>query len=197
MEGIQGVFYLNLPKREDRRKEIEKVLEMYSIRGERVEAIERTPGIVGCGYSHLKALKLAKERLYTNVLILEDDFEFIVSKEEVLEEIRKLKSIKYDVVMISYNIQRKAPLNDFLMKVEEASTASGYIVHSRFYDTLIRFFEKYIPLGEKTKKYHMYANDQIWKLLQPNTRWYAFTKRLGKQRASFSDTTEAFEDYQC
>lgn len=197
MEGIDAVLYINLKKREDRRKEIEKVLENYSIRGERIEGIERTPGIVGCGYSHLKALKLARERGYRNVLILEDDFEFLVSKEDLLEEIRKLKSLSYDVVMISYNIQKQSPFNEFLVKVEEASTASGYIVHSRFYNTLIRFFEKYIPLGERTKKYHMYANDQIWKLLQPNTKWYAFRKRLGKQRASFSDTTERFEDYQC
>jgi glycosyl transferase family 25 len=197
MEGIDAVFYINLDKRADRRQEIESVLKEYTIRGERIQAIEKSPGIVGCGYSHLKALKLAKERGYTNVLILEDDFEFIVPLDTVKEEIRKLQTIKYDVVMISYNLLRHKDFNPFLYKVEEASTASGYIVHRRFYDKLIRLYEKYIPILERTHKWNLYANDQIWKLLQSTSAWYAFKTRIGRQRESFSDNTGKVENYGC
>ena len=197
MDGIDAIFYINLNKREDRRKEIEEMLSSYGFNAERIEAIEKQPGLVGCGYSHLKALKLAKSRNYKNVLILEDDFDFIVPKEEIIEEIKKLKTISYDVVMFSYNIVEDKPYNNFLRKVINASTASGYLVHSRFYNQLISLYTKYIPVLEKTGKCHMYANDQIWKMLQPTSNWFALTKRLGKQRPSYSDTTDKYEDYGC
>lgn len=40
---------------------------------ERVEAVERMPGYIGCTLSHMKCLELALERGYDWVLILEDD----------------------------------------------------------------------------------------------------------------------------
>jgi glycosyl transferase family 25 len=40
---------------------------------ERVEAVERKPGYIGCTLSHMKCLELALERGYDWVLILEDD----------------------------------------------------------------------------------------------------------------------------
>ena len=85
-ENIDKIFYINLDKRTDRREEIEQELSNYELNAERYAGIY-TPhsGIVGCGYSHLNVLKLAKERGYKNVLILEDDFQFVVSKEEFEE----------------------------------------------------------------------------------------------------------------
>jgi hypothetical protein len=49
---IDKIFYINLDKREDRKKEIEDELTKYELVGERYSAIY-TPhsGIVGCGYS--------------------------------------------------------------------------------------------------------------------------------------------------
>jgi len=40
---------------------------------ERVEAVERKPGYIGCTLSHMKCLELAVQRNYDWVLILEDD----------------------------------------------------------------------------------------------------------------------------
>lgn len=40
---------------------------------ERVEAVERKPGYIGCTLSHMKCMELALERGYDWVLILEDD----------------------------------------------------------------------------------------------------------------------------
>jgi glycosyl transferase family 25 len=40
---------------------------------ERVEAVERKPGYIGCALSHMKCMELALERNYDWVLILEDD----------------------------------------------------------------------------------------------------------------------------
>lgn len=200
---IGKIFYINLDKRDDRRIEIEQELATHDIlaNSERIPAIH-TPnqGILGCTMSHLNAIKLAKERGYKNILILEDDFQFTISKEDFENQLETFfYSIpKYDVCMISYNIQRSEPTeHDFLLKVLEAQTASGYIIHESFYDKMIELYEWAVPLLEQTKEHWNYANDQCWKKLQPNSKWYAIKRRCGRQRPGYSDNSEQFEDHDC
>ncbi len=202
-ENIDKIFYINLDKRTDRRKEIEQELKSYNLydNAERIQAIH-TPeqGILGCTMSHLATLKLAKERNYNQVLILEDDFYFIITKEELEEELNRFFSmnIPYDVCMISYKINQSVPTEyDFLAKVIDGQTCSGYIVHHSFYDKLINIFEEAIPPLRETKQHWIYANDQIWKRLQPESNWYALTKRCGRQRDGFSDNSNKYEIYDC
>ena len=79
---IPHIFYINLDKRTDRRAEIEQELQQFNLydKAERFPAIPvPNQGILGCTMSHLAVLKLAKERKYKQVLILEDDFFFIIS----------------------------------------------------------------------------------------------------------------------
>lgn len=192
---IDKIFYINLDKRIDRREEIENELKQKGLEGERYSAMY-TPhsGIVGCGYSHLNVLKLAKERGYKNVLILEDDFEFVVSKEIMEDSLRTFfeSPIEYDVCMISYIVQKgtEVPEYPFVRKILDGQTASGYIVNHHYLDVLIKLYEWAIPLLERTNEHWNYANDLVWKRLQPEGNWYYFTERLGRQRTSYSDNKE-------
>lgn len=199
-KNINRIFYINLEHRKDRKEQIEHELEIMSLNqnSERFEAINKKPGIVGCGYSHLAVLKLAKERNYENVLILEDDFHFLVTKEELEFELsRFFESVKeFDVCMLAYNVNEWQNTEfPFLKKALNVQTASAYIVHKRFYDSLIQLYEEAIPTLEKTGIHWVYANDQIWKQLQPANAWYCFSQRLGRQRPSYSDNSESFQDY--
>jgi hypothetical protein len=98
--------------------------------------------------------------------------------------------------MISYQIQQSQPTtHTFLLKVMEASAASGYIIHRSFYDKMIELYEWAIPLLQETKEHWNYANDQCWKRLQPESNWYCFTPRCGRQRAGYSDNSEQFQEY--
>jgi GR25 family glycosyltransferase involved in LPS biosynthesis len=195
-EHFGGVFYINLNKRSDRREEIEKELNSMEMTYERFEGIEMKPGIVGCGYSHLAVLKEARDRGLPNVLIFEDDFEFLVSKEEFWTNINSFfeKRIPYDVLMFSYNIEQSQPFNDLVFKVNAATTASAYVVNSYFYDSIIGLYEENLPILKSTGKHWIYANDQIWKRLQPASAWYAFNVRLGRQRGSYSDNSLEYMD---
>jgi glycosyl transferase family 25 len=200
---IDKIFYINLDKRDDRKQEIEEELANYSLfeKAERIPGIF-TPslGILGCTMSHLNAIKLAKERNYRNVLILEDDFHFIISKEEFENRLQQFfdTQIDYHVCMISFNMNQSNPTEyPFLQKVMNAQTASGYIVHETFYDKIIELYEWAIPLLEQTREHWNYANDQCWKILQPRSNWYAFTERCGKQRPGYSDNSGQFENHDC
>lgn len=203
--NIDHIFFINLDYREDRRDEIEDEIQKYDF----IDKTERFPGIrvveqgiLGCTKSHLAVLKLAKERGYKNVLILEDDFEFVLSKADVEKELQTFfdSGIDYDVCMISYllikeeedQIVEECPN---LGRVIEAQTASGYLVNAKYYDTIIELYEWAWPLLENTKAHWLYANDQCWKSLQRKDRWFYFKNRIGKQRASFSDNSMSFMDY--
>ena len=193
MENLQ-IYVINLDHRTDRLEEITKELE--GLKFKRFPAIKTTPGIIGCGLSHLAVLKEARELGLKEVLIFEDDFTFSESKEYCWKTVEEfLKNETYDVVMLGYNMQKSAPYKPGLLKVLEAQTASAYIVNHRFYDKLINLFEEAMPLLQSTGKHWVYANDQVWKKLQPGADWFAFEPRMGYQRASFSDNSQKYEDY--
>ena len=195
---LGGTFYINLDRRPDRRAEIEGELERMGISGERFPAIDIYPGIVGCGSSHLETLKLAKERGYPNVLILEDDLTFLVSKEElrdILDSAMEETGGDYDVIMLAYNIAKSSKFSPNLLAIQDAQTTSAYIVHSRFYSTLISLSEWALDKLWKTRKIHMFAYDIAWKDIQEESRWFATSRRIGMQRASFSDIENKYVDY--
>jgi glycosyl transferase family 25 len=197
MDKISKIIYINLERRQDRREQIEQELAAIGLIGERFNAINHTSGIVGCGFSHLAVLKKAEESQWENLLILEDDFQFLVPKETLNQQLQAFwdLNIPWDVIMLSYHMKGSLPYNDLIGRVTDAATASGYIVNRHFYPQLIAVLDESIPLLESTGKHWEYANDQCWKNLQETSQWFYFTTRLGKQRGSFSDNSNQYMDY--
>lgn len=195
---IDGVFYINLDERSDRRIQIEQELQKIGLRAERFPAIKHEFGIIGCGQSHIAVLKLARERRLKNVLVFEDDFELIVSPEEFWKQMNMFfaAKINYDVLLPSYNMSSSVDYNKFLYKVLESQTTSSYLINSKYFDTLIYMWERAIAMQIETHSWD-FALDIAWKLLQPRDNWYAFKIRLGKQRGSYSDIQKQFVEYNC
>jgi glycosyl transferase family 25 len=192
--NVDRVFYINLDKRTDRRSEIEGELNSVGLQYERFSAIQhKTIGGVGCGRSHIGVLKLAKERGYKRIMVLEDDFTFTSDPHAGLS---KLNDVSFDVCLLSYNLfyGTESAEYPFLMRVHEAQTASGYIINSHYYDTLIAVFEDAIPKFEQTNHHWLYAIDVAWKVLQCRDIWYCFNPRVGRQRPSYSDCSNSYSD---
>ena len=190
-------FYINLDRRTDRRVQVEQEFKEKEIEVERFSAIECIPPTIGCNLSHIEVLRLARERGYPSVMIFEDDFQFVISKEEWDAQIARLPE-SYDVVMLSYNMIRSTPHDDTFVRVQEAQTTSVYIVHSRFYNTLIATWEEGTDLFVQNPTVHwIYILDQYWKPLQPISEWFAFKNRIGIQRPSFSDLAGQFVGHGC
>ena len=196
---IDKIFYINLNKRTDRRVEIETELNNYGLSYERFEGIETHGfGIYGCGLSHLTVLKIARDRGYKNVLVLEDDFMFLVSKEEFEIQLTDFfeSGIKFDVCKLAYNLHENQEIdNKIVGKVLYSATASAYIVNNHYFDKLINLYEWAMPLLKSTGQHWIYANDQIWRNYQREDNWYYFKTRIGKQRLSYSDNAKDFTDY--
>jgi len=193
---FDGIFYINLEHRKDRLSEIQSELEKMDLKAERFNAFKAPYGGVGCMKSHLEVLKLAKQRGYNSVLILEDDFTFSVDRQTFWKELKTFedKKIDYDVVMLGCNLMKAYVFDDQLYKIIEAQTTSAYIVHSRMYDKLIEIFTKNIPILEKTRAHDAHC-DQCWKVFQPEGRWFTFRNRIGIQRLSYSDIENRVVSY--
>jgi len=185
-------FYINLDRRTDRRTEIEKEFADKGLTVERFAAIEYVPAGIGCNLSHIEVLKLARDRRYESVMIFEDDFQFLVTKEEWDQLIARLPE-RYDVVMLAYNLVSSTPHDETFHRVQEVQTTSGYIVHSRFYETLIMRWEEGARLFMESPHLDWcYILDQYWKPLQPGAEWFSYQTRVGKQRSGFSDLSRQF-----
>jgi glycosyl transferase family 25 len=189
---VDKVIYVNLESRTDRKAEIENELNNFNIDYERFNAISRPDyGIIGCTQSHLEVIKMAKNKRYKNILILEDDFTFTVSKDTFEKQIELLfnSNVNFDICMLSYNLikYKKSDEYTFLHNVLDAQTTSGYIINENMYDIMIDLYTWTIPLLDSTRHHWTYSLDQIWKLLQPIMNWYCFSERLGKQSISYSD----------
>lgn len=198
MEHIHKTVYINLEKRSDRRAELEQEFVAMGIQdAERFPAIEHSVGMIGCHMSHLAVLKMAREHGWDNVLIFEDDFQCIVDKETFHTTLAAFfeKNIPYDVVMLSYNVLKSEPYDEIVSYAREAQTASGYIVHKRFYDSLIENLETALLRLIETQQHWLYANDQCWKSLQSHSEWFYCNTRIGIQRPSYSDLSNRFVDY--
>ncbi len=196
---IDMVFYINLDKRDDRRNDIERELVSYNLNFERYPAIEISYfGCLGCSYSHYNAVCLAKERGYKNILILEDDFTFVISNREFQKQMENFfkSNIDYDVCLFSYNLHDYMETEyDFLYKVNYAQTTSGYLVNEKYYDTLIQNYKDGLEQLGATWIHWEYAIDVYWKKLQEKDNWFCFKNRIGKQKASFSDISNHYRDF--
>ena len=222
MNNIHHIVYINLEHRADRRAEVEGELTSRGLSGERFDAINERPGIVGCGKSHLAVLERAQEQGWEHVLILEDDFQFDVDKETADAQMQAFFDLKipYDVLMLSYGMDppcrsldppRRSgledppcrsgledllePYNEVVSRAVNATTASGYLVHSRFYDALIANLKEAIPQLICTGRHWDFANDIYWWRLQSVSQWFCMNTRIGRQRPSYSDISDRFVHY--
>lgn len=164
-------------------------------------------GDVGCARSHLAVLKLARERNYENILILEDDFMFCVSKNGFEKQLTNFynSKINFDVCMLSYHLTKSEDINFeimglpqiiFIGRVINAQSAADYLINKHYYDKLIELYEFAIPLLASTRKHWIYACDMIWHQLQEKDRWYYFKNRIGKQRNGYSDIGQKMVIYE-
>jgi glycosyl transferase family 25 len=202
MEHIDHIFYINLDKRKDRKEHLENELQKMGITNyTRFSAIEDSYSPIGCGLSHINILKEAKVKGYKRIIILEDDYTFVVSKDEFNNKIKNLfeSKINFDVCLLSFRDVEPATKTDksWLMKVNKCATTSGYIINNHYYNKLISIFEECVKKLAETKRYNIFAIDVGWMSLQKEDDWYRFEGRLGIQRPDYSNIENRFVNYCC
>jgi len=197
--NIDKIYIINLEHRTDRLNQILNELNKMGLqdKGIRFNAIKNDFGALGCSMSHLNVLKDARTNLYNCIMILEDDFEFLISKADFEKKMDYIfNHMNFDVFMLGINLKKYNKCSYInIHKILNAQTASGYLVKNTYFDELINITEKSIPLLDKTHNKHLYAYDMFWKQLQPKHNWFCFKNKIGKQRSSYSDIEKRLVDY--
>lgn len=210
------IVYINLNKRVDRKKNLLMQFEKINVSNfERFEAIETAFGGLGCCSSHIKILEdFYKENVFeingvkygdvnAVLMVLEDDAEFIVSREELNKYINEFISSKAYGMCLGYNPHIVRDYNDVFWRSIKVATTSCYVVKLEIIPVLIECFRK-AELGLKEvnkimesnngefteevgEKYHKCAIDQVWGNIHSEYLWLLPIKKCVEQYANYSD----------
>lgn len=201
---FDGIVYINLEHREDRRKIIESDLERIGTDKGRVHRIEGNywpfNGHKGCAMSHINALKFAREKKWKNVLILEDDSLFCNNLDLIQGSINRFfDNVKnWDVFLLSANLHIcQITHHDKIVKVFDAQRTHAYSVNHHYYHPLISCFEEaYEKMKDIPFHFHaaQYAIDQEWKPLMKSGQWYMSLDQIVRQSKSYSDIQHLISD---
>jgi GR25 family glycosyltransferase involved in LPS biosynthesis len=164
---------------------------------------------IGCLKGHIHALGKAKEKQWDNVLILEDDavWNNIEMSYPIFETLVKQP---YDVIMLGGTYPK---FDTATFKVSEAKSASAYLVHKNYYDTLInkaneiltQFSKDILPkldLNTITKEsiaeihYKVAYDLAVFGPLQKEDAWYIVYPALMIQSGSYSDIEQKDVNYE-
>ena len=197
MNYIDAIIYINLDRRMDRKLEIENEFNRLGIDKNkifRLSAVEHEYPNTGCNLSHSKALQLAKEKELNNVLILEDDFNFIDDINKINTNLTKFfTEIKeWDVLQLTSKVNSFEKYNDYLNISIDTSNAAGYLVNKHMFDPLMRIFNYSAASLALTKAHWIFQNDRQWTLFMFTRKWFHFIDNLGYQRDGFSDLAQGY-----
>lgn len=177
---IDHIIYINLDNRDDRRRNICKSLAEFNFKNDQISrfpAFRTNPGFYGAHHSHIEALKLALSKKYKNVLILEDDIIFSVSKTELnhdLEYIFEEFHDQWDVIMFSCNpSQVETYKNDNVLgRIRKTQGAAAYLVNGPYIQKLLNNFERAYPKLCTSGQHWNYLHDVCWQSLQKTDNWF-------------------------
>ena len=188
-EFVDKFIYINLDHRQDRRDIMSKFFEEGQIPLEKVvrfPAIRRSHGALGALESHTEVLKLAKKEGWKNILILEDDMEWIDFKEGYSRLVEFTKLPDWNVILlVGWYYQYNFP------RIFESNNAGAYLVNEAYRDTLLKnreFSLNKLKVGlgfdYKNSKYNA---DVYWLELMKKDIWYGLNPCICRQVDGFSD----------
>jgi glycosyl transferase family 25 len=188
---IDKVVYINLERRNDRRKHMEKMTSVFGDKVIRFLAIEHNPGNIGCTMSHVAVLKMALDKKWKNVLILEDDVEWNRFGQGY-NILQTLAMNSYDVILLgggSIHFDSKT------YKLHSSQTTTAYLVNGHYIPRLLENFEYGLKGLIETNNPWEYAIDMQWKKLQASDNWFIVSPSLVYQIPNYSDIEGKHVDY--
>jgi glycosyl transferase family 25 len=201
MDRIDKFIYINLARREDRRKHIENELKKFEIPEEkiiRLEAIEHERGALGCSMSHLKACEMFKESGDQVWCFLEDDHYFTKTKKETDGYIKQfLDKPEFDVLLGCTGSLKGSDIpNTSFTRAKKSQMTSFFICKNNIIDALIASHKESIRSYGKDGKRKGIPIDVVWhNLMKVFVFVTPYFKPLGAQLENYSDILKKNKKY--
>jgi len=213
-ELFDKIFFINLEERKDRLVQILKEFEKMGIKNfERVEGIRPTInflkennilysnlkywnrnndyviGSVGRKLSHYNVIKIAKERGYKKILILEDDIFFTHTKEETVKILKSLSQEDSNMIYLGGNDLSNLRIIEtnckYLRRVYDMYFTHAYIINSNIYDYVL----------ENLQNYNSELDTFYVEKIQTHGKCYKTVPYLVDQKFGFSDILKENKNY--
>lgn len=200
-KGGQNIkaFVINLDKRADRWKTIQKNFKDITL--ERVSAIDDTIGWKGCGLSHVKVVKEAKEKGLPFVLIMEDDCvptEFFKDNIGILQRWLEQNMDKWDIATTGTTyygfhandedtISPICALSTLKLYTVKMTSTQCFFINSNAYDSFISW-EKNLETSDTWNPIDFWPNKQ-------NMKTISCTPFLTRQLNDFSNIENTVRNY--
>lgn len=208
---IDGVVFINLDYRTDRRREVETELQVFrdaNVPVHRVPAIRVVPGPLGCLESHIAAYEHCVSQGWKTFAIFEDDFmwtpNFSSDKLEAL-----LGEDGWDALSLSCSYwirgyQTRPTDSELTVKLVSTSGAAGIVYRHPNCRVVLEekrksrgLFRDYVRRhGVNQQKEHggwgEVRNDVTASRLMPRLEWRYPKEKLGRQRDGHSDLEMQF-----
>ena len=136
-------------------------------------------GCLGCKLSHTHVLRLALQRGYQKVLILEDDAELLPEAASALHQaLRELPPNWNLLYLMANHAKPPQPLPDYshLVEVQMSATTGGYAVQRHFMKMLLEALEDDVE-----------EIDVTYMKLQPLVSMLCVKPHVARQRPGYSD----------
>ncbi|HSW76987.1 MAG TPA: glycosyltransferase family 25 protein [Candidatus Saccharimonadales bacterium] len=199
---IDKLIFINLDYRTDRYNELLQQLHNISFPQEKImrfSALQGSSGPVGCCLSHAAVLKKAHEMNLNNVLILEDDCNFIEDVDNINKTMNyffnTIAPLGWDAFLFhcgNINIDR---IDDIMNRCLSSSNAVAYLVTNKIMLDLANLIQEGAELLHQTGAHWLYQNDVVWDKQMSVSQWYSPNESLCYQRPSYSDLSEEVVDH--
>lgn len=202
-----NILCINLEHRTDRLEETAKEFKKLGYTFERVAAIYEKKKGLGCALSHIKCLKIAKEKNYKTCMVCEDDVKFEIDKHNFELIVNNFINSDADVIVLIGNHYTGYSMgeyiinyNDYFYQTRDTQTTTCYLVKNTYYDKLLKNFDESATLLAENYPENNYCErtiDSVWKKLQKHDGlWICPKIYCGAQRESYSDIEKRVVDYE-
>ena len=214
---FQKAVCINLDRRPDRLQESQQQWNKHNLKVERVSATDGNPmnwkheserrvnlpnvrsgsfpGVAGCISSHTKIWRDAKEEGLDNVLIIEDDCDFVEDLQYQFNE--KIKEVPDDWDLLYFGgvhetrggVYMPETISKNVVKCARMITTTCYAINTRIVDMALDI------VFETEPYFHTAIDGYLGAYIQAQCNAYAFHPTLAWQRGSFSDIQQGHRDY--
>lgn len=110
-----------------------------------IQAVKYEPGHIGCNRSHKDAIKAAAASRLSDVLIFEDDFQFVSDKSfDYMTQAYNNLPNDYDLALFGYYyLPKKTKVNNYWNRVDDFCALHCYLVNERVYPHILNLRNDY------------------------------------------------------
>lgn len=187
-------FLVNLKRRPDRLTSIQKEMEYIGWDFELFEAVD-TNSHVGCTRSHTSLIKLAKEKGWKNILIIEDDCIIMPYAKSLLKQIESLGDFDFGIFNLAPTLNRpvnQSKLSNLLLDLtnlpeakpdERGIFATNMIIYNH------TIYDRVLEMTDPWKEGYYAIDDYIFREIMSKHQSYCPINPIGPQRSDWSDVS--------